>query len=69
MFTISKQALGKRGAFVKLVQLDSEDYAVVVRPPLDGRLQHRYVGPDLPTAEEVFDSEAAKLKKEAVESI
>jgi hypothetical protein len=61
MFSVTKQAQGKRGSFVKLVQLDSDDYAVIVRPPADGRLQNRYVGPDLAKAEEVFKAEADRL--------
>lgn len=61
MFSITKQAQGKRGSFVKLVQLDTEDYAVIVRPPSEGRLQHRYVGPDLSKAEEVFETEMVRL--------
>lgn len=61
MFRITKQAQGKRGSFVKLVQLDPDDFAVIVRTPLDGRLHNRYVGPDLAKAEEVFNSEAERL--------
>lgn len=65
MFSITKQAQGKRGSFVKLVQLDTEDYAVIVRPPSEGKLQHMYVGPDLSKAEEVFETEAGRLGESA----
>jgi len=61
MFQVTRNAEGGRGAFVKLIQLDSDDFAVIVRTPEDGRLQHRYIGPDLSTAEEVFASEVRKL--------
>ncbi len=61
MFSITKQALGDDGAFVKLVQLDSDDFAVIVRFPSDVRLHNRYIGPDLSKAEEVFGSEAGKF--------
>jgi len=62
MFQIAKQAAGKRGAYVKLVKLDSDDYTVIVRSAEDGRLHHRYLGPDLAKAEEVFSAEAGKLE-------
>jgi hypothetical protein len=61
MFRITKHAEGKRGSFVKLVHLDTEDFAVIARSPSDGRLHHKYIGPDLSEAEEVFDVEIAKL--------
>jgi hypothetical protein len=61
MFRIEKHAEGDHGAFVKLIQLNGEDFAVVVRSPSDGRLHHRYIGPDLSKAEEVFNAEVAKL--------
>ena len=61
MFSITKQAQGDDGAFVKLVQLDSDDFAVIVRFPSDVRLHNRYIGPDLSKAEEVFGSEASKF--------
>ena len=61
MFSITKQVLGEDGAFVKLVQLDSDDFTVIVRFSSDVRLHNRYIGPDLSTAEEVFDSEVSKL--------
>jgi len=61
MFQITKQATGRSGSFVKLVRSDSEDYVVIVRSPTDGRLHHRYMGPDLAKAEEVFAAEEAKL--------
>jgi len=62
MFHITKQALGNRGSFVKLVKSDSDDYVVIVRLPADARLHHRYIGPDLAKADEVFDTEVAKLE-------
>jgi len=61
MFHIEKHAEGDHGAFVKLIQLDGDDFAVVVRSPSDGRLHHRYIGPDRSKAEEVFSSEVSKL--------
>jgi hypothetical protein len=61
MFQVTKHAEGGRGAFVKLIHLDSDDFAVVVRTPQDGRLQHRYIGPDPSKAEEVFGNEVRKL--------
>lgn len=53
---------------MKLVRLDTEDFAVIVRSPSDGRLHHRYVGPDLSKAEEVFDGEVARLTELAREA-
>jgi hypothetical protein len=44
-----------------MVRLDTDDYAVIVRSPLDGRLYHKYIGPDLTKAEEIFNAEAEKL--------
>ncbi len=61
MFHVTKQALGDDGAFVKLVQLDSDDFAVIVRRPSDVRLHNRYIGPDLSTAEEVYNIEASRF--------
>jgi hypothetical protein len=61
MFRITKHAEGDHGAFVKLIQLAGDDFAVVVRAPMDGRLHHRYIGPDPSKAEEVFTTEVAKL--------
>jgi hypothetical protein len=61
MFEIVRQAIGEKGSFVRLVRLDSEDYTVIVRLPEDGRLHHRYMGPDMVKAEEVFQQEAGKL--------
>jgi hypothetical protein len=61
MFQIAKQATGDRGSFVRLVKLESEDYTVIVRLLEDGRLHHRYMGPDLGAAEEIFSREASKL--------
>ena len=53
--------MGAKGAFVKLVQLDTEDFAVIVRSQMDGRLHHKYIGPDQSKAEEIFLSESEKL--------
>jgi hypothetical protein len=61
MFQITKQVAGRSGSFVKLVRSDSEDYVVILRSPADGRLHHRYMGPDLLKAEEIFAAESAKL--------
>lgn len=61
MFHVTKQALGDDGAFVKLVQLDSDDFAVIVRGPSDVRLHNRYIGPDLSKAEEVFNAETGRF--------
>jgi hypothetical protein len=61
MFQIAKQARGDRGSFVKLIQLDTDDFAVIVRAPSDVRLHHRYIGPDPTKAEEIFSAEAGKL--------
>jgi hypothetical protein len=63
MFQITRHAEGDRGAFVKLVRLETDDFAVVVRLT-DGRLQHRYLGPDLSKAEEVFTAEEGKLPEQ-----
>jgi hypothetical protein len=64
MFWITRQAQGKHGAFVKLAQLDSEDFAVIVRSPYDMRLHQRYIGPDLGKAEEIFSQEISKMTEE-----
>ena len=61
MFQVAKESHGEKGAFVKLVELDSDDFVVIVRYPSDARLQHRYVGPDFMKAEEVFDFETEKV--------
>jgi hypothetical protein len=61
MFTTINQSTGTRGAFVKLIRFESEDYAVVVREADDSRLHQRYIGPDLTKAEEVFAGEVVKL--------
>ncbi len=61
MFRITKHAEGLQGSFVKLVHLDTEDFAVILRSPSDGRLHHKYIGPDLSKAEEIFNVEIAKL--------
>ena len=64
MFQITRQATGSSGGFVKLVKLDEDDYAVIVRYPADGRLHNRYMGPDSNKAEEIFTSEVRKLTSE-----
>ena len=64
MFQVAKQARGDRGSFVKLIRLDTDDFAVIVRAPSDVRLQHRYVGPDPTKAEEIFSAEVGKLDAE-----
>jgi hypothetical protein len=61
MYQITKQALGDLGSFVRLVKLDDDDYTVIVRRPEDGRLEHRYIGPDPAKAEEIFASEAERI--------
>ena len=61
MFEIVRQTTGEKGSFVRLIKLDSEDYTVIVRLPEDGRLHHRYMGPDMVKAEEVFRQEVGKL--------
>jgi hypothetical protein len=61
MFTVTKHEEGPKGAFIKLVQLESEDFAVITRCSGDGRLHHKYIGPDLTEAEEVFQMEAGKI--------
>jgi hypothetical protein len=61
MFQIAKQARGERGSFVKLVHLDSDDFAVIVRYPSDSKLHHAYIGPDSSEAERVFDKEVAQV--------
>ncbi len=67
MFQITRQVQGKHGAFVKLAQLDSEDFAVIVRSPYDMRLHQRYIGPDLSKAEEIFNHEISKLAEDTPE--
>ncbi len=61
MFTVTKHEEGPKGSFIKLVQLESEDFAVITRSPGDGRLHHKYIGPDVAEAEEVFQTEAGKI--------
>jgi hypothetical protein len=61
MFRITKHVEGQQGSFVKLVHLDTEDFAVILRSPSDGRLHHKYIGPDLSKAEEIFNVEIARL--------
>ena len=66
MFTIAKEASGNQGSFVRLVRLDADDFAVIVRYPSDGRLRYLYIGPDPNKAEEVFTSEIQKPSSEEV---
>jgi hypothetical protein len=61
MFKVIKHAAGHEGAFVKLVRVADDDYAVVVRNPSEAKLNHRYIGPDPGNADEVFEAEAGKL--------
>ena len=61
MYQITKQTTGERGSFVRLIKFDSDDFTVIVRLPEDGRLHHRYMGPDQRMAEEVFSRETARL--------
>lgn len=68
MFQIAKKTQGPGGSFVKLVQLDSDDFAVIVRYPGDIKLAHRYVGPDFYKAEEIFDQESQSLHSRISES-
>jgi len=70
MFQIAKEVHGDNGAFVKLVQLESDDFAVISRSAPDGRLQHLYIGPDQRKADEVFDGAKESLsgQDESVES-
>ncbi len=64
MFQVAKQTGGRKGSFVKLVQLESDDFAVVVRYPSDSRLCQRYIGPDFYKAEEIFSAEVEKITSE-----
>jgi hypothetical protein len=61
MFQVARQAQGSGGSFVKLVELESDDYAVVVRYPSDSRFHHKYIGPDFMKAEEVFGEVVAEI--------
>ena len=61
MFKIAKQAAGGGGAFVKLIHFASEDFAVIVRYPFEGKLHHVYVGPDPGDAEEAYNKEVEKM--------
>lgn len=67
MFQIAKQTEGPGGAFVKLVHLESDDFAVVVRYPSDGRLHQRYIGPDFMKAEEIYGLESAGFLRKGSE--
>lgn len=64
MFQVAKQTGGPKGSFVKLVQLESDDFAVVVRYPSDSRLHQRYIGPDFYKAEAIFRAEVDKIVSE-----
>jgi hypothetical protein len=61
MFNIARKAEGRRGSFVSLVHLDSDDFAVIIRYPDSSALRHLYVGPDYSIAEEVFTSAANRV--------
>jgi hypothetical protein len=61
MFEILKQTDGLRGSFVRLIKMGVDDFTVLIRSSDDGRLHHRYVGPDLRKAEEIFTSESDKI--------
>jgi len=61
MFQITKQAQGQCGSFVKLVQFEGDDFAVIVRYPDDGRYHQKYIGPDFFKAEEVYAQELEKI--------
>ena len=61
MFQILKQTDGLRGSFVRLIKMGVDDFTVLIRSSDDGRFHHRYVGPDLIKAEEIFTSESDKL--------
>jgi hypothetical protein len=61
MFQIVKQIAGNHGSFIRLVRLDSDDYAVIVRVADDGRLNHLYIGPDSSKAEEIFNQESSRM--------
>jgi hypothetical protein len=61
MFHITQQSHGQGGSFVKLIQLEQDDWAVIVRSESGGRLYHRYIGPDFSKAQETFAQEAAKI--------
>ena len=61
MFQIARQIEGGGGSFVKLVQLDSDDFAVIVGYPSEGKLYHQYMGPDFSAAEEIFNREVEKI--------
>ncbi|MCX5873716.1 MAG: hypothetical protein NTY51_10875 [Deltaproteobacteria bacterium] len=63
MFQILKQTQGVRGSFIRLIKLGVDDYTVLVRSSDDGRLHHRYVGPDFSKAEEVFTSESERISR------
>ncbi len=61
MFRIIKQTDATNGVFVKLVHLEGDDFAVILRASSDGKLIHKYIGPDSAKADEVFEAESAKL--------
>ena len=63
MFEITKEATGHRVALVRLVKLDTDDFTVIVRLAKDARFHHRYMGPDMAKAEEVFHQEVENLPK------
>jgi hypothetical protein len=61
MFEILKQTDGVRGSFVRLIRLGADDLTVLIRSAGNGRIQHRYVGPDSSKAEEVFNLESERI--------
>ncbi|MFA6220882.1 MAG: hypothetical protein WC647_01065 [Desulfomonilaceae bacterium] len=46
---------------MRLIKMGVDDFTVLIRSSDDGRFHHRYVGPDLIKAEEIFTSESDKL--------
>ncbi len=61
MFQILKQTEGVRGSLVRLIKMGADDFTVLYRASSDGRIYHRYVGPDSTKAEEVFILESEKI--------
>ncbi|MGC8602442.1 MAG: hypothetical protein ACP5VS_01995 [Desulfomonilaceae bacterium] len=48
---------------MRLIKLGNDDFTVLMRAPADGRIYHRYVGPDSTKAEEVFIAESQKISR------
>ena len=61
MFQILKQTEGVHGSFVRLIKLGTDDFTVVLRASNDGRIYHRYIGPDPNKAEEIFAMESERI--------